>query len=255
MKPKGDVIYELSDNVAWLTINRPEAQNTLSASVGAGLSEGIRRFIDDASAKVLVLTGTGDAAFCAGGDLLKEMTYVGPEVPPPSLLPQVGRNEVPKPVIAAINGVAYAEGFFLAQCCDLCIAADSARFAISEINGVRDAPWAAPVPWCIPPQTAVEMMLAGDSIDASRAYELGFVNSVVPRAELQETVQREAVRIAANAPLFLAAKRTVRLLTELPLTDAYVEAERLWEAVYLSQDAPAGPVAIRDDRAPNWKGR
>jgi len=94
---------------------------------------------------VLVITGAGDQAFCAGADL-KEMAATGLKVPPPEYLPQVGA--VAKPVIAAVNGVAYAGGFLLAQSCDLCIASGSARFAISEVKVGRGAPWAAPLPWC-----------------------------------------------------------------------------------------------------------
>ena len=123
------VRYEVVRGVAWLTIDRPEARNALSQGVRDGLWDGVRRFNADDQAAVLVLTGAGDRAFCAGGDL-KEMASTSLKVPPPDFLPQFGRNiEVPKPTIAAVNGVAYAGGFMLAQSCDLCVAAESARFA------------------------------------------------------------------------------------------------------------------------------
>ncbi len=250
------VRYELRGPVAWLTIDRPEARNALNRAVREGLFEGVRRFNDDDDAKVLVLTGAGDAAFCAGGDL-KEMAETGLEVPPPDFLPQFGRNiDVPKPTIAAVNGVAYAGGFLLAQSCDLCIAADSARFAITEVKVGRGSPWAVPLPWLVPPRIAMEIMLTGDPIDAGRAYEVGLVNRVVPAADLAATAQEVAERIAANAPLsVLAAKRTVRLLAELPLAEAFAEAERIWEPAYRSEDAQEGPAAFRDRRPPQWKGR
>src|ERR1022692_4171748 len=172
-----EVLYEAGTSVAWLTINRPEARNALSAAARDGLATGLRRFTEDDGAKVLVITGAGDQAFCAGADL-KEMASAGLKVPPPEFLPQVGA--VAKPVIAAVNGVAYAGGFLLAQSCDLCIAADTARFAISEVKVGRGAPWAAPLPWLIPPRIAMQLLLTGDPITAQRAPEIGLVNEVVP---------------------------------------------------------------------------
>jgi enoyl-CoA hydratase/carnithine racemase len=252
----GAVTYELRGPVAWLIINRPEARNALSAAVRDGLFAGTRRFNTDADAKVLVLTGAGDKAFCAGADL-KEMAQAGLRVPPPDFVPQFGRNiNVGKPTIAAVNGVAYAGGFLLAQSCDLCVAADTARFAITEVKVGRGAPWAAPLPWLIPPRVAMQILLTGDPIDARRAYQVGLVNEVVPAAELAGATQRLAERIAANAPLSVAAaKQTVRLIAEHPLAEAYEEAERIWEPVYLSEDAQEGPAAFRDKRPAVWRGR
>ena len=178
--------YEVVDGVAWLTINRPEARNALNMAVRDGLFAGVHRFNADREAKVLVLTGAGDAAFCAGGDL-KEMAEVALQVPPPDFLPQFGRNiEVAKPTIAAVNGLALAGGFLLAQMCDLCVAAQSARFAITEVRVGRGAPWAAALPWLIPPRAAMEILLTGDLIDADRAERIGLVNRVVPDAELRD---------------------------------------------------------------------
>jgi enoyl-CoA hydratase/carnithine racemase len=250
------VRYEVADGIAWLTINRPEARNALSKAVRDGLWDGVRAFNADAAARVLVLTGAGDKAFCAGGDL-KEMADTGLTVPPLDLMPQFGRNiEVPKPTIAAVNGVALAGGFLLAQMCDLVIAAASARFGITEVKVGRGAPWAAPLPWLIPPRAAMEMLLTGDLIDAARAERFGLVNRVVPDADLTDVVRDMANRIAANAPLsVLAGKKTVGLIAEHPLAAAYDEAERIWEPVYLSEDAQEGPAAFRDKRPPQWKGR
>jgi enoyl-CoA hydratase/carnithine racemase len=248
------VRYERVGSVAWLTIDRPEARNALNLAVRQGLFDGVRRFNQDSDAKVMVLTGAGDT-FSAGGDL-KEMIDSSLRVPPPDFLPQFGRNiEVLKPTIAAVNGVAFAGGFLLALCCDLCIAADTATFAISEVKVGRGAPWAAPLPWLIPPRVAMELLLTGDPIDAVRAYEIGLVNKVVARQDLAAEVQRMAERIAGNAPLsVLAGKSTVRLVAEHPLREAFDQAERLWEPVYRSADAQEGPAAFRDRRAPRWRG-
>lgn len=251
----GAVSYAVVDGVAWLTIERPEARNALNQAVRDGLFAGVRRFNADDDAKVLVLTGAGDKAFCAGGDL-KEMAETGLEVPDPDFLPQFGRNiEVTKPTIAAVNGVAYAGGFLLAQMCDLCVAARSARFAVTEVKVGRGAPWAAPLPLLIGARAAMEILLTGDPVDADRAERMGLVNRVVPDTDLRPTVQALAQRIAANAPLSVAAARkTVRLVAETSLTQAFEQAERLWEPVYLSRDAKEGPAAFRDKRAPQWKG-
>ena len=250
------VRYEVTDGVAWLTIDRPEARNALNKAVRDGLWDGARRFNADDRARVLILTGAGTRAFSAGGDL-REMADDALRVPPPDFLPQFGRNiEVVKPTIAAVNGLALAGGFLLAQMCDLCVAAQSARFGITEVRVGRGAPWAAPLPWLIPPRAAMEILLTGDLIDAARAERLGLVNQVVPDAELRDHAQRLALRIAANAPLSVrAAKRTVALVAEYPLSAAYQEAERIWAPVYASQDAQEGPAAFRDQRPPAWKGR
>jgi enoyl-CoA hydratase/carnithine racemase len=250
------VTYERRGPAAWLTINRPEARNALNKAVRDGLWHGVRRFNADDDAKVLVLTGAGDQAFCAGGDL-KEMAADALRIPPPDFLPQFGRNiEVAKPTIAAVNGVAYAGGFALAQQCDLCLAADTAKFAITEVKVGRGAPWAAPLPWLIPPRVAMQILLTGDPITAPRAHQIGLVNDVVPAADLARAAQDLAERIAANAPLsVLAAKRTVRLVAEHPLAAAFDQAERIWAPVYHSEDAQEGPAAFAAKRPPAWKGR
>jgi len=246
------VTYELDGAVAWVTIDRPEARNALSAEVREGLWAATHRFTADDDAKVLVLTGAGDQAFCAGGDL-KEMAATGLEVPGPDFLPIFGRNvDVPKLTIAAVNGVAYAGGFLLAQMCDLVVAADHARFAITEVKVGRGTPWAAPLPWLVPPRVAMELLVTGDPIDAARALEVGLANRVVPLADLRATAQALAERIATNAPLSVAAAKRTVLLSAPQVWDA---AEELWEPVYRSDDAQEGPRAFREKRVPNWQGR
>jgi len=246
------VSYRVDNGVAWLTIERPEARNALNAAAREGLFAGARRFNEDDTAKVLVLTGAGDKAFCAGGDL-KEMADTSLTVPPPDFVPQFGRTiDMPKPTIAAVNGVAWAGGFLLAQSCDLCVAAENATFAISEVKVGRGSPWAAPLSWLIPPRIALQILLTGDPLSAQRAYEIGLVNEVVPLADLHTRAQALAERIAANAPLsVLAAKRTAYLSRP----DLFDEAERIWEPVYNSADAQEGPAAFRDKRRPVWTGR
>ncbi len=249
------VVYAREGAVAWLTINRPEAKNALNQAVRTALFEGFARFNAD-DAAVLVLTGAGDEAFSAGGDL-KEMAAVELKVPPMDFLPQLGRNvQVDKPVIAAVNGVAYGGGFLLAQNCDLCLASESAKFGITEARWGRGAPWAVPLAQLVPARIALQLLLTADPIDARRAYEIGLVNEVVPASQLHARAQALAERIAANAPLSVrAGKAMVYQAGDLPRAEAFARAEALFERAYLSDDAVEGPRAFREKRPPRWTGR
>jgi len=249
------VRYERDGPVAWVTIDRPDARNALNEAVRTGLFDAVARFNAD-DAAVLVLTGAGDTAFCAGGDL-KEMADLGLEVPPPDFMPIFGRNvTVERPTIAAVNGIAFAGGFLLAQMCDLCLAAEHAQFAITEPKVGRGAPWAMPLPWLVPPRVALELLLTGEPIDATRAREVGLVNRVVPGDELHDAVQELAETVAANAPLSVrAAKEMVyRAAVGISAGDVAI-ADAIWEPVYRSEDAQEGPRAFGERRPPQWKGR
>jgi enoyl-CoA hydratase/carnithine racemase len=249
------VRYEREGPIAWVTIDRPEARNALNEAVRTGMFDAVARFNAD-DAAVLVLTGAGEQAFCAGGDL-KEMADLGLEVPPTDFLPIFGRNvTVEKPTIAAVNGVAFAGGFLLAQMCDLCVAADHARFAITEPKVGRGAPWAMPLPWLVPPRVALELLLTGEPIDAARAREVGLVNRVVPGGELHDAAQELAETIAGNAPLSVrAAKEMVYRTAVGHSEDEFAIADAIWEPVYRSEDAQEGPRAFGERRPPHWKGR
>jgi enoyl-CoA hydratase/carnithine racemase len=251
----GAVHYALTDGVATIVMDRPDKKNALNRALREGLWDALRRFVADGAARVAVLAGNGDV-FCAGADLA-EMAALGLRVPPPDFLPQLGRNlHTDKPVIAAVQGPAYAGGFALAQMCDLCVAADDARFAITEAKWSRGAPWAAPLPWLIPPRVALELIVTAEPISAERAREIGLVNRVVPRAELLASAQALAAGIAENAPLSVrAAKRMVYAVAGRSLADALDEGDRVWQPVYESEDAQEGPRAFREKRAPRWLGR
>jgi enoyl-CoA hydratase/carnithine racemase len=238
-----------------MTIDRPDARNALSEAVRRELLEGFIRFRDDRPAAVLVLTGAGDLAFSAGADL-KEMAASGLEIPPPDFIPHLNRTfQLDKPVVAAVNGVALGGGFLLAQMCDLCVAAEHAAFGITEARFGRGAPWAASLPWLIPPRVAMELLLTAEPITAQRAYEVGLVNRVVPKEELTATAQSMAEGIAGNAPLSVrAGKAMVYAAAERGWTDALMEGDRLFSPVYLSDDAQEGPRSFRERRPPVWKG-
>ncbi|OYD66519.1 enoyl-CoA hydratase/isomerase family protein [Rhodococcus sp. OK302] len=251
-----EVIYDVRNSIAWLTINRPDARNSLNKAVRDGLFDGVRRFNTDDTAKVLVITGTGEKAFCAGGDL-KEMSDAKLTVPPVDFVPQFGRNiMVDKPTIAAVNGVAFGGGFLLAQTTDLCVASTTARFAITEAKIGRGSPWAAPLSRMIPPRLAMEVVLTGAPLTAQRAYDVGFVNQLAEPDELHERTQELAELIAANAPLSVAAgKKTTALTAEYPLSESFDRAEQIWEPVYLSEDAQEGMLSFKEKRTPQWKGK
>lgn len=248
------VLYEVHDRVAWITIDRPEARNALNAAVRSGLRSAFTRFNADGGAKVAVLTATGDRVFCAGGDL-KEMAATEMGVPPADYLSFVLGDalEVEKPVIAGVNGDAIAGGFLLAMMCDLVIATRDARFAITESRVGRGAPWAASLSWLIPPRIAMELLLTGQPMSASRARDVGLVNDVVDATELVPRLTDFASTIAANAPLSVrASKAMVYQCAGRPHREARLLADEIFVPVYQSRDAIQGPRAFSDRRTPTW---
>jgi enoyl-CoA hydratase len=248
--------YELRGPVAVITIDRPEQRNAINAGVRRGLRAAFERFDADPAARVAILTGAGRQAFCAGMDL-KEAADVMLGVPPRDFLPVLGDTvHVGKPVIAAVNGVAFAGGWLFAQMCDLCIASETATFGITEAKVGRGMPWAAPLGHLIPQRVMMELLLTGEPIDARRALEIGFVNRVVPADALMDTALAMAERIAANAPLTVrAARELVYLSTEMGRSAALRAAHHLFEPVYRSEDAQEGPRAFKEKRPPRWSGR
>jgi enoyl-CoA hydratase/carnithine racemase len=244
------------DGIAVITLNRPEARNALGKDIRAGLFAAWDRFEHDPLLRIAILTGAGDKAFCAGGDL-KEMTDLHLTVPPLDMFPVPGDNiRLSKPTIAAVNGVAFAGGWMIAQACDLCVASSAARFAVTEVKVGRSSPWAAPLIHMIPQRIMMEILLTGKPISAQRAYEIGLLNRVVEPGELMDCAQTLAREILEGAPLSVqAARETVMLATELGRTDALHAARQASQACYNSQDAQEGPLAFAEKRQPQWRGR
>ena len=234
-----------------ITLNRPEAGNSLNAETGRGLVEAFSRVDSDDSIRAVVLTGAGDKIFCGGMDLKaftagEDMNIVSDGV---FMIPNCE-----KPVIAAINGAAVAGGFEMMMNCDMVVAADHAKFGIPEVKrsliasggGMR-------LPLRIPLAIALELGLTGDSIDAHRAYDLGLVNRVVPAGEVRATAIALAERVSENGPL--AVKVTKQLMRrQLPPEDR--EADQiLIRPVFASADAQEGALAFAEKRKPQWQGR
>jgi enoyl-CoA hydratase/carnithine racemase len=244
------------DGIAVITLNRPEARNALGKDIRAGLFAAWDRFERDPALRVAILTGSGDKAFCAGGDL-KEMTELRLTVPPRDMFPVPGDNiELTKPTIAAVNGLAFAGGWMIAQACDLCVASTRAQFAITEVKVGRSSPWAAPLIHMIPQRIMMEIVLTGKPISAQRAYEIGLVNRLVEPEGLMAGALALATEILDGAPLsVMAAREMVMLSTEMGRTAALRAARHVSERVYRSEDAQEGPKAFAGKRRPQWKGR
>lgn len=251
-----EIRFEAVDGIAIVTIDRPQARNAINTGVIEGLRLAWQKLGSDDSLRVGILTGSGDKAFCAGMDL-KQAAATQLRVPPRDMFPILGDGvKLDKPVIAAVNGVAYAGGFLFAQMCDLCVASDNAQFGITEAKVGRGMPWAAPLVHLLPQRVMMELLLTGAPMSSQRAYELGYVNAVVPLAQLRHKALEMAQAIAGNAPLTVkAARELVYLSTEMGRSAALRAAYPLFESVYLSEDAQEGPRAFAEKRAPRWTGR
>ncbi len=251
------VLFDLRDDgIAIITINRPEQRNALNREVREGLWAAWEQFENEDAAQIAILTGAGEKAFCAGGDL-KEMVETGMAVPPSDFIPAPYDNlQLSKPTIAAVNGFAFAGGWLIAQDCDLCVASTNAKFAVPEVHVGRGSPWAAPLIHMIPQRIMMEIMLTGKPITAQRAYEIGLVNRLVEPDALMDAAIDLAREVLVGAPLSVkAARETVMLSTEMGRSAALDAARAAHEVAYKSEDAQEGPLAFSEKRKPVWKGR
>jgi enoyl-CoA hydratase/carnithine racemase len=254
MDTQKEVLYEVRGQCAIITLNRPEQRNAINLAACDQIEQAFRDFDADPNLRVAILTGAGDKAFSAGRDL-KEIATLGGK--PIKSIPTLGDNLfVSKPVIAAVNGAAIAGGWVYAQMCDLCIAADTATFGITEPKVGRGTAWSPPLVHMIGSRLALELMLTGRTITAQRAYEIGFVNKVVPRSQLIEAALEMADDIIACAPMSVAVTRQIVRHTMNMGLDAALEVGRqLCVPVYASEDAQEGARAFREKRKPQWKGK
>jgi enoyl-CoA hydratase len=249
-----EVLYETTDGTAVITLNRPERLNTLNTAMRDGLFEAWRRFQADTSARVAILTASGSKAFCAGRDLKEPAQAEMVEVPR-EYLPILGDTvRLSKPVIAAVNGPAYALGFIFVQMCDLCVASSNATFSVSEVKMGRGVAWSVPLASMIPRKVMMELLLTSAPISAQRAYEIGLVNHVVPPEQLMDKAMELARAIIASSPLSVrTVGEVVRAADEYGRSDAMDKAYQVSKVIYESEDALEGVRAFLEKRAPRWK--
>lgn len=242
------VTYESRDGVAIITINRPDTLNAINADVEEGLATAWHRF-NNSSDRVAILTGVGDRAFSSGRD---RETTAPPDYrrfTPGVVIP------VEKPVIAAVAGWCVGGAMVLVQMCDLCIAADNTRFVYPEVKMGFAGGLLGSLPGRIPHKVAMEVMLLGEELSVERAYQVGFVNRIVPVG--QQLIEAEAIarRMVDHAPLVM--KMLKRFANEV-LPKGPVEmgalAIRETEAVFASADFNEGLSSLKEKRKPRFTG-
>jgi enoyl-CoA hydratase/carnithine racemase len=256
-----NLLVDRDDAVAVITINRPKVLNALNAQTIADLRHALEELRDDGSIRAIVLTGAGDKSFVAGADI-NELAALSPAEGKEharrgqavfDLIEHLG-----KPVIAAINGFALGGGCELAMACTLRVAADSARLGQPEINLGIIPGYAGSqrLPRLVGRGMALEILLTGDMIGASRAYEIGLVNRVVPAADVLTEAKTLAASLAGKAPL--ATRYIIEAVNhgvEMSHADAEFLESALFGLVASSEDMKEGTRAFLEKRKAAWKGR
>jgi len=249
--------FERRGHIAIVTISRPEAMNALTKDMLLGIDRAFAEIERDPELWVSILTGAGDKAFCCGMDLkeaIPAMTSgdsLGYDDPTKRQF-----TDVFKPIIAAINGLCIAGGMETVIHTDLRIAAEHARFGLGEVRwglvpaGGSHVRLPQQMPWAV----AMQLLLTGDQIDAKRAYEVGFVNEVVPKERLLPRAIEWAEAICRNGPLAVRTAKEIAVRA-LDLERGFVLEKALAARVFASQDALEGPRAFAEKRPPRFQGR
>ena len=243
------------DAVRVLTLNRPQALNAVNLELSTALHDALVAADEDAGVRCIMLTGAGDRAFCAGGDLKQLQTNCGAAGGEARVITDALRHRPAKPLLGAVNGLAYGGGLEVLLLCDLVVCADHARFALPEVTRGRVAAGGGLVqlPRLIGPRRALQLILTGTPIDAATALDWGLVNQVVPCDELFATTMTLARTIAANAPVALrVSKRTVLAAVADSDEDAARLNEDAFAAALRSPDSGEGLRAFAEGRLPVW---
>jgi enoyl-CoA hydratase/carnithine racemase len=242
-----------------VTISRPEVMNSLHPPANAELEKVFDDFVADPDLWVAILTGAGDRAFSAGNDLKYTAQSGGKvEINPKGFGGITSRFDNPKPLIAAVNGVAMGGGFEIALACDLIVASENAVFALPEprVGLAALAGGMHRLPRAIPLKHAMGMLLTGRRVSAREGYELGFVNEVVPAPELIPAAKRWAASILECAPLSVrASKQSAYDGLDRPLDEAMAGKYDQVHQMLKSEDFLEGPRAFAQKRPPQWKGK
>ena len=255
------LLVDVRAGVATLTLNRPEARNALNQTVIRELGAALARLEGDAEARVVVIRGAGERAFCAGADL-KDMFRTGSILDAREQYAGLAQvlETIPRmrtPVIAQVHGYALAGGCGLAAACDVVIAAADAVFGLPEIRlGLLPLMVLAPILRTASPRRVLELVLTGRELPAPEALEIGLVTRVVARAQLDQAVGETGRTLAGLSPATLAlGKEAFYRALELPYAQALAHLRDLLTIVARSEDAQEGIAAFLEKRAPRWQGR
>ncbi len=256
-----NLLIERDGAVAILTFNRPKVLNALNTQTLTELSSALAAFKDDAEIRAIVLTGSGEKSFIAGADineLAVQTPIEGKEHARRGQLTFDAIENLGKPVIAAVNGFALGGGCELAMACTIRISADTARFGQPEINLGIIPGYAGSqrLPRLVGKGIALEILLTGDMISASRAFEIGLVNRVVPAAELMTEAKKLAQMLASKAPI--ATRYIIEAVNQgldAPLTVGQYVETALFGAIASSADMKEGTKAFLEKRKAVWQGK
>jgi enoyl-CoA hydratase/carnithine racemase len=253
------LVKERRGAVQVLRLNRPEARNALNPELLTAIGLAMLDAEKDPEVRAVVLTGTGDRAFCAGMDLrgFAEGGSGGSRNPDAMRgFVRFTSGEIGVPIVGAANATAVAGGFELLLGCDVVVASEAALFGVPEVKrGLFAAGGGVFISTRIPLAVALELTLTGDSIDAGRALSLGLINQIVPPAEVLGAALALAERIARNGPLALRATKQMVWTAATDLERAKVLAAEWQPKVFGSEDAKEGATAFIEKRDPVWKGR